>query len=278
MTSQLCTFEDRGLTLSYEIHGSGNRNLLYLHGLFLDAHLNHRLAQDLAKEGNRVILLDLPGQGLSDKPRSASSHRMDSYALNALSLLDKLGIEKAVIGGMSLGADVALQLALLAPDRLQAMIIEMPVLENATPVAALLLAPILGVTHYGAGAMRGLAKLASHVNRDRLGAFDQYFAPLLLDPDEMSAILHGLLIGPMAPSPQDRSKITQPTLVIGHRADLLHSFRDATDLVAQLPNARLLQARTMFELRATPKRLTTQIANFLDEVWSFPSSKAVSSL
>jgi alpha-beta hydrolase superfamily lysophospholipase len=64
-------FESDGLRLYYEIHGHGPRILVYIHGILLDANLNRRLAVDLAAKGNRVILLDLPGHGLSDKPRRA---------------------------------------------------------------------------------------------------------------------------------------------------------------------------------------------------------------
>jgi len=59
-----------------------------------------------------------------------------------------------VIGGISLGADVALQVALIAPLRVQAMVLEMPVLESATPFAALLFTPLLVATHYGAPFVR----------------------------------------------------------------------------------------------------------------------------
>jgi alpha-beta hydrolase superfamily lysophospholipase len=61
-------FESGGLRLYYEIHGHGPRVLVYMHGILLDANLNRRLATDLAAKGNTVILLDLPGHGLSDKP------------------------------------------------------------------------------------------------------------------------------------------------------------------------------------------------------------------
>jgi len=42
--------------------------------------------------------------------------------------------KRSVIGGISLGADVALQVALIAPLRVQAMVLEMPVLESAHPI------------------------------------------------------------------------------------------------------------------------------------------------
>jgi pimeloyl-ACP methyl ester carboxylesterase len=271
MPYEIGSFDDGDLTLSYEVHGSGDRLLVYMHGLLLDAAVNRRLARDLADAGNRVVLLDLPGHGRSDKPRRAAAHRMDAYARRVVHLLDELGAAQAVVGGVSLGADVTLQVALLAPERLRGMILEMPVLEQATPFAALLFTPLLTVTYYGTPLLRRLSRLARRVPRHLLGPLDQLFGPLTLDPEEMVAVLHGVLVGPVAPTEEERSLITTPSLVIGHRADRLHPLSDASRLAAQLPNARLVEARSMVELRVTPARLTTQIVEFLDEVWSEPA-------
>ena len=60
--------------LSYEVYGSGDRVLVWMHGLLLDANLSRGLARRLAAKGNRVILLDLLSHGRSDK-RPASPHR-----------------------------------------------------------------------------------------------------------------------------------------------------------------------------------------------------------
>jgi hypothetical protein len=47
----------------------------------------------------------------------------------------------------------------------------------------------------------------------------------------------------------------------------VHPFSDAGMLVNELPNARLLQASSILELRSSPERLTGEIAEFLDECW-----------
>lgn len=268
MPHELRTFVDDDLTLSFEVHGSGPRTVVYLHGLLLDAAVNRRLACDLADVGNRVILLDLPGHGASDKPRRAAAHRMDAYARRVVHLLDELGVDEAVIGGISLGADVTLQVALAAPERVRAMIVEMPVLESATPFASLLFTPLLAVTHYAAPVVRAFSSVARRVPRNRLGPLDQFWGPLMLDPDEMVAVLHGVLVGPVAPTAEERAAMTMPTLVIGHRSDRLHPFGDANRLANQLPHARLVEARSMWELRVTPARITAEITDFLDEVWA----------
>ena len=63
-------------------------------------------------------------------------------------------------------------------------------------------------------------------------------------------------------------------LVIGHGADRLHPLDDARMLARQLPNARLVEARSMFELRLAPTRITAEIVAFLDEVWAAEEAAA----
>jgi pimeloyl-ACP methyl ester carboxylesterase len=138
------TFAYGEYQLSYEEYGTGECVLVWLHGLLLDANLGRDLARKLAERGNRVVLLDLLGHGQSDKPRHAAQYRMDLYARQVVGLLDVLAVERAVIGGISLGADVSLEAAVLAPARVQGLIIQMPVLEWAVPAAASLFVPCPG--------------------------------------------------------------------------------------------------------------------------------------
>ena len=94
--------------LGYEVYGSGDKVIVWLHGLLLDANLSRGLARTLAAQGYRVVLLDLLGHGRSDKPRHAGAHRMDLYAEQVLCLLDELGVDQVVLGGVSLGTNVSL--------------------------------------------------------------------------------------------------------------------------------------------------------------------------
>lgn len=259
---------DSGETrLYYEVHGTGPRVVVLTHGILLDSRMNRRLAADLAERGFRVALLDLPGHGKSDKPRHASAHRMDSYARHVIALLEFLGVEQAAVGGVSLGANVALQAAVLAPERVRALVVEMPVLEWAAPGAGLVFLPMLLGVHYAAPVIRQVARLARHVPESGIGALDAMVGTLRLEPEEAAAVLHGMLVGPITPTYEQRRAVTAPTLVIGHKVDFIHPFTDAEHLTRQLPRARLLEAHSIIELRTMPARLTEQIADFLDDAF-----------
>ena len=254
--------------LSYEVYGSGDRVLVWMHGLLLDANLSRGLARRLAAKGNRVVLLDLLGHGRSDKPRHAGPHRMDLYAEQVLCLLDELGADQVVLGGVSLGTNVSLLATVQAPDRVRGLILEMPVLESAAPAAALVFAPLLLEVHYARAVLRLVSRIASRLPSSRLGPVDSFISSAASDPDETAAVLHGVLLGPIAPTIDQRRAITAPALVLGHGIDLIHSYSDAKRLARQLSDARLIRTRTFAELWVHPARLTTEISEFLDRVWA----------
>lgn len=263
-TGRSGTFLWEGRRLAYEEYGEGDRVLLYLHGILMDSEMNRGLATALAARGHRVVLLDLLGHGQSDRPTHASEYRMDTYALQVAACLDHLGIEEAVIGGVSLGANVSLQVAVRAPSRVTALILEMPVLEWAVPAAAMLFTPLVLGLHYARPVFRAVAAVASRFPNTPIPALNSAVRGFSVPPDSMASVLHGVLVGPVAPSADERAQIKAPTLVIAHKRDLIHPFSDAENLVEQLPDAELVPANNAAELRIFPDRLTGEIATFLD--------------
>jgi len=213
------------------------------------------------------VLLDLLGHGRSDKPRHASAYRMDTYATQVFALLDELGAEEAVIGGMSLGANVSLFAADHHPHRVKGLVLEMPVLERAVPSAASVFVPLLLLVHYGRPLLRMTSALLRRAPLTHFGPLDSFVHAAALPPDSMAAVLHGILVGPIAPTQEQRSRIVAPTLLLAHGNDLVHPFDDAAALAEQLPNASLVRAHSPLELRLRPKRLTDEIAYFLDDTW-----------
>jgi pimeloyl-ACP methyl ester carboxylesterase len=233
----------------------------------MDARLNRGIARVLAARGHRVVLLDLLGHGHSDKPQHAAEYRMDVYTEQVVALLDHLRAERAVVGGVSLGANVALHVAARHPQRVQGLVLEMPVLERAVPAAALTFVPALLAVHYALPLARVVSRLARWVSgtgNDTLGGL---LAPLASRPEVTTAVLHGILVGPTVPTVDERRSIRAPALVLGHRADLIHPFSDAEALVRQLPEARLVGASSIVELRLRPRRLVHEIDRFCTAVW-----------
>lgn len=265
------TFEFEGHELVFDLYGRGDRLVVYLHGLLLDSDLNRGIAEAVADRGHRVVLLDLLGHGRSDRPTHASEYRIDTYAEQVFGLLDHLGVDEAVLGGLSLGANVSLFAAARQPERVRGLVLEMPVLEWAVPAAAMVFVPMLLAAHYGRAVMQPLSTLMGHLPRTPIGPLNSVLQACSMPPAVVSAILHGVLVGPVAPTLEERAAITAPTLVLGHRFDLIHPFDDADNLVKQVRNGRLVPARSPVELRLRPDRLTSEIGDFLDSVWASPA-------
>ncbi len=252
--------------LAYEIHGDAGIPCVLLHGLLLDSLVNRDLAARFVTEGYRVVLLDLLGHGQSDKPTDPRELRVDFFADQTLDLLDHLGIESALVGGVSLGAITALQVAAKAPERCIGLFIEMPVMEWSTMFAALLLVPLITLVDYGSFIMRPFARLMRRMPRPQSDLLASFLNAASAEPEVITAVLHGILVGPVVPPAARRKQLTMPTLVIGHRGDRLHAHRDAAELAKEMPNARLLETRWIGELRVTPERLWPKIRAFLHEV------------
>ena len=263
---QMAEFDYQGHRIHYDVYGEGDRPLVLVHGLLMNRRMYDRLAPAMAARGNRVITIDLLGHGRSDRPPEMWNYSMAFFGQQVVALLDHLEIEEAVIGGTSLGANVTLTVAKDAPERVRAMMIEMPVLDNALTAVAVIFTPILLGLRFGAPALKVLAALTRRIPRFSF-FLDIGLDWLRQDPEPSNAVLEGLFLGASAPHHDERVRMEQPTLVIGHHVDPLHPFSDSGMLAEELPNARLIEANSILEWRITPKRLDEELAAFLDEVW-----------
>ncbi len=262
----MSAFEHEGRRIAYTIHGDGPQTCVLIHGLLFSQRLHERLAAELARRGHRVVTVDLLGHGASDRPRELQAYSMISCARQVVGLLDHLGVEKAVVGGMSLGANATLEVAALAPERLQGMIIEMPLLEKALLGCAIAFTPAMVAMTVGEPVMRVVQTFARRV--PRLPWFpDQLVDLVRQDPGPSGAVIQGLFFARIAPPREERRTFKAPALIIGHRADPVHPFSDSGALHEELQDSRLLEANSILELRMRPERLTGEIAAFLDECW-----------
>lgn len=256
----------QGHRIRYDEYGAGERTLVLVHGLLMNRRMYGPLGPLLAERGNRVICVDLLGHGESDQPDDLRLYSMPLFARQVTALLDELQIESAVAGGTSLGANVALEMAANYPDRVEGLFVEMPVLDNALAAVAAIFAPILLGLRVGRPAFEVTSRLTSLLPRTN------YLLDIGLDwlrrrPRPSIAVLEGLLLGETAPHREQRQNIRQPALIVGHQRDPLHPFSDSGMLIEELPGARLVEATSILEWRIAPKRLTTELALFLDEVW-----------
>jgi pimeloyl-ACP methyl ester carboxylesterase len=254
--------------LEYTEYGTGSRWVVLIHGQLMVRQMHRPLARALAAEGLHVVTVDLLGHGRSDRPDDAQLYSMGAFAEQVVALLDHLGAETAVVGGTSLGANVSLEVAVAAPDRVQGLLIEMPVLDNAVEAGLIAFGPML----FAARFLPFTVSLTRAVSRAVPRGMVPFWAGIVLDtmnqrPRPMAAAIHGIFFGRIAPGSRLRRAITAPMLVVGHPRDPVHPAADAAMLADEVEGARFVRARSILEWRVAPERLDREAAEFAVACW-----------
>lgn len=275
VSERIGQFFDDGDRMEYTAYGGGDRWVVLLHGQLMPRRMQQPLARVLAAEGLHVVTLDLLGHGRSDRPADPLVYSVTSFAEQVEALMDHLGIEKAVIGGVSLGANVSLEFAATWPDRARGLIIEMPVLNNALHAGILAFVPLMFAARYLPWTVSSLRAVTRPIPRGLV----PFWVGIGLDtldqrPASVAAVIHGIIFGRVAPQSKQRRAITAPALVVGHPSDPLHPFADAAMLAEEMPNAQFVEARSILEWRARPARLNAIAAEFARSCWAGGSTSA----
>jgi pimeloyl-ACP methyl ester carboxylesterase len=106
-----------GLTINYDVQGEGEP-LLLIPYLSAD-HACYAFQLPAYTEHFSCIALDLPGTGESDKP--AGPYSTDGYADQVAAFLGAIGVERAHVAGVSLGAAIGMHLAARHPERVRSL-------------------------------------------------------------------------------------------------------------------------------------------------------------
>ena len=132
-----------GIELAFEDIGSGSQVLLLIHGHPFDHTMWRPQFEPIARLGWRLIVPDLrgfgastgndgsgPGHGSSSPGPSPTGEAsggekttLDTFARDLLALLDHLRVDQAVIAGLSMGGQIAMEICRLAPARVKGIVL-----------------------------------------------------------------------------------------------------------------------------------------------------------
>ncbi len=236
-----CLITEDGCSLAYEDVGSGLPTV-WQHGLGAD---REQPADVFPRNvGVRRITLECRGHGESQLGNPACLS-IAQFATDVAALLDHLGIDAVVLGGISLGAAISMRLAASIPWRIKGLILARPawVDEPAPPTMHpyLVLAELLkeygreeGLRRFANSETLAAVKRASPDNAASLLSF-------FSRRDEQSTIELLSRIPKDGPglSQQDIASIGTPTLVIGNGEEYVHPLRYASQLKDLIPGAAL---------------------------------------
>ena len=227
-----------GLSLYYEVHGSGEP-LLLIQGLGYSCEMWFAQVPVFSKEFTTIIF-DNRGSGRSGKPDEEYTIRQ--MAGDAIALLNNLGASSAHILGVSLGGLIAQEMAIEFPERVKKL--------------------VLISTHYGTGYWEATKAVWDEILSMTSGTLEEILREKLkfaLTPEfyrmQWKTIAEIIRIRSLSPQPphafirqfeaakkfdaQERVKlITAPTLVLSGTEDRVVPLALSQQLALQIPNSR----------------------------------------
>jgi 3-oxoadipate enol-lactonase len=109
-----------GITVTYDDEGAGEP-LVLVHGHPFDRSMWEPQVREFAAAGWRVIAPDLRGYGESTVVPGITF--LETFARDIAALLDHLGLERVVIGGLSMGGQIVMEFHRLFPERVRALVL-----------------------------------------------------------------------------------------------------------------------------------------------------------
>jgi pimeloyl-ACP methyl ester carboxylesterase len=124
-----------GQQLYYEDSGAGGPVVVLSHGFLMD---HEMFAPQVAALGSEFRVITWDRRGFGETEFDGKPFIYWDSARDCLGLLDHLGIEEAVLGGMSQGGYLSLRAALLAPERVRSLVLidTQACLEDAEKIPA----------------------------------------------------------------------------------------------------------------------------------------------
>jgi len=235
----------------YAVHydDAGQRDapaVVLIHGFAASIFTWRRLKAALLAAGHRVIAVDLLGYGASARP-AEPIYTTQTQAEVVLGVMDALGVGRAHVVGHSFGGRVAMQMAILAPERVQSLVALAPeaFAVGRPPIARWVRLPILGyvLAFYTTSpwlvpaGLRFISARRAWITPDVVRG---YAAPLHVRGSALAQVWQARSPKDgQRPVPHFLSAITHPTLLLWGRRDRIFPVADGERLVHLLPSATL---------------------------------------
>ncbi len=263
-------FAAPGLRLAVHESGGSGQPFVFQHGLCGDAAQTAEVFPDNPRF--RRLTLECRGHGGSDAGDPAG-FCIAGFADDLAGFLEARDLGRAVVGGISLGAAIALRLAVRRPDLVRAMVLARP--AWLTGPAPKNLAPYVEVgrllQEFPAAEARARFACSATAGRLAREAPDNFTSLNGFFDRQPQAVTAALLTaiasdGPGVTVDEVRS-LAVPACVIGHGRDLAHPFEHAEALASLIPNARLIRITPKADNRTRyVQEFRAGLQNFLDDL------------
>ena len=288
------TYQTSGLDLHYVLRGAdpapNATTLIFQHGIGGDVRQPSRFLTpqrtSLFLERLNILHADFRGHGRSPLgPEEDLS--LATLAADMVGLLDHLGIERAIVGGISMGAAVALRVAVEYPQRCSALILSRPAwtdgaMSAKARAAYQLVARLLSAGDWQSSATATLERSdilqeMEAVCPDAAKSIRSQLQSVVNDPRSRESAVIRLRRLPccrgLEGGLETLAAVQCPTLILAAAGNPIHPLGFARLLADHLPNCRLVQIAPKSPLDDTQHRLEVDrlIGLFLEAVAFKPS-------
>ncbi|MFC4031495.1 alpha/beta fold hydrolase [Streptomyces polygonati] len=237
-----------GIAIAYEDSGSavpaagaeGGPAVLFVHGHPFDRTMWRPQVEELVRRGVRAVAPDLRGYGGTTVVPGVVP--LETFARDLAGLLDRLGMARAVVCGVSMGGQIALEFHRLFPGRVAGLLLADTFAQGETPAGKrerneradrLLAEGMAGYAH------EVLDKMITPANVAAMPAVAAHVLAMMLGapPEGAAAALRGRAERPDYTG--TLAGIGVPALVVVGRDDVFTPVADAEFLRERIPGARL---------------------------------------
>lgn len=268
-----------GANIHYKTSGEGEPTFLLLHGFGANTTSWDRIMEPLSAFGT-AIAYDRPGFGLTERPLTWEGENPYSTATQpriALDLLEHLGKERAILVGNSAGGTLALHLALLYPEHVEALILISPAVYTGGGAPGFV-RPLLRTPQ--------LRRIGPLLVREFLGGGASLLDSAWHDPSKITPELQEGYTRPLRAENWDKGlwemtvsadypdlisrleTLQMPVLIITGDDDRIVPTADSVRLAGEIPGAELVVIPDSGHVahEETPEAVMTAIEDFLARV------------
>ena len=264
----LFPFEHDAIRFQFRDEGPG-LDFVYQHGLGADVSQPFSFFPS-GHRGIRLLSLDCRAHGHTRPVGPEEKLTIATFADDVIALMDFRKVEQAVVGGISMGAAIALNVALRYPERVRGLVLQRPAWLGAPMPDNLRVVSLMGDLIMKHGAQKGKelflkTREYAALQRESLDAAASAIAQFD-HPRAEETVARLLRIPHDAPcaGPAWRA-IKVPTLVLASRMDPLHPFAFGETLAREIPKSTFVEVTSKaISVTKHPTEVRGHIEDFLD--------------
>lgn len=243
--------------------GAGDTTVLFIHG-YSESLLSWRGPLDGLAGRFKVVALDVPGFGLSDKP--AGPYTLEMQTARLADFLDRWTTGPVIVAGHSMGGELAMSLALRRPARVVGLVLVSPGGYGLAERLDSMAPGTIGLVSWaGAAATTGI--LPVHDAQWLAEPADRAAYLPATDPAYRKALESVLGTFDFAALRDSIPRVTQPTLLIWGRLDPTIPFAIGEAIAARLPCRQFdpLDATLHRPMQTDPDTVTALMLAFFQD-------------